>query len=133
MTLFNLFDGFTLRHLTQRIVLSLAGLGAALVGSGFLLAAVFQTIAAAVGGLDASLICGTVFVVLALMLFGFASFRWNRRPRPLLARARYGVATELLRLAQILIRKDPAKAVIAALVLGAIAEYSQKRSPKRPD
>lgn len=125
---FNLMDGFSIRHLVTRIVLTLAGAGAGLIGLGFLLSAVFQAIAAALGTLDASLICGTVFVIIGLALVGFGSLQWNRRPRPMLARARLGVAAELLGLAQTLIRREPSKAVIAALILGAVTEYSQKRA-----
>jgi hypothetical protein len=130
---FNLIDGFSLRRLTQRIVLSLAGLVAGLLGLGFLCAAVFQVVADWLGGLDASLIFGAGFIVIALGLFGLASAVWNRRPRPLVARARLGVVAEALRLAQVVIRKEPSKAVLAALVLGAITEYTQKRSTDTRD
>jgi hypothetical protein len=130
---FNLIDGFSFRHLTQRILLSLAGLIAGLIGLGFLLAAAFEAVADALGSLDAALIFGAAFIVIALALLGTASMVWNRRPKPLLARARYGVVAELLRLAQTLIRKEPSKAVIAALILGAITEYTQKRRTDSSD
>ncbi len=129
--LFNLFDGVSLRYLTQRILLSLAGLVAGLIGLVFLLAAGFKAVANALNPLDAALIFGAAFIVIALVLLGAATMIWQRRPKPLLARARYGVAAELLRLAQTLIRKDPSKAVIAALILGAITEYTQKIPTKR--
>ncbi|MBW4035431.1 MULTISPECIES: hypothetical protein [Acidiphilium] len=130
---FNLIDGFSFRYLTQRIALSLAGLVAGLLGLAFLLAAAFRAVADALGAIDASLIFGAVFIVIALGLFGTASMIWNGRPRPMLARARYGVAAEVLRLAQTLIRKDPSKAVLAALILGAITEYTTKRQSDTRD
>jgi hypothetical protein len=130
---FNLIDGFSFRYLTQRIALSLAGLVAGLLGLAFLLAAAFRAVADALGAIDASLIFGAAFIVIALGLFGTASMIWNRRPRPMLARARYGVAAEVLRLAQTLIRKDPGKAVLAALILGAITEYTTKRQSDARD
>lgn len=131
--LFNLFDGFTIRHLTQRIAMSVMGLGVGLIGIGFLIAAAYEAVADALGTLDASLIFAAVFIVLAIALFGLATFRWNRRPRPMLARARLGVVAEAIALAQTLIRKDPAKAVFAALVLGAITEYTRKRDADHAD
>lgn len=127
--LFGLFDGITLRYLMRRVVLTVVGLVMASIGAGFLIATVYQAIALRLGDLYAALICGGGFAFLALGLFAVANRQWRRRPRPLLARARYGVATELLRMAQTLIREDPAKAVIAALILGAVTEYLQKRSP----
>ncbi|MCW8307311.1 hypothetical protein AruPA_09715 [Acidiphilium sp. PA] len=130
---FNLIDGFSFRYLTQRIVLSLAGLLALLLGAGFLLAAAFRVVADALNVIDAALIFGAGFIVIALGLFGAASMVWNRRPRPMLARARYGVAAEVLRLAQTMIRKDPGKAVLAALILGAITEYTTKRQSDARD
>lgn len=132
-TLFELFDGFTIRHLIERIVLTVVGLGAALVGLVFLLGAAFQALSLLVGPLDSALIFGIVFIIFALGLLGLASVRWNRRPRPMLARARLGVAAEALKLAQTVIRREPTKAVVAALVLGAVTEFTQKRKPKRPN
>jgi hypothetical protein len=131
--LFNLFDGFTIRHLTQRIIMTVMGLGVGLIGVGFLLAAAYEAVADELGSLDASLIFAAVFIILGIALFGLASYQWNRRPRPMLARARLGVVAEALAIAQTLIRKDPAKAVFAALVLGAITEYTRKRDSERAD
>lgn len=131
--LFNLFDGFTIRHLTQRIIMTVMGLGVGLIGVGFLLAAAYEAVADELGSLDASLIFAAVFIITGIALFGLASYQWNRRPRPMLARARLGVVAEVLAIAQTLIRKDPAKAVFAALVLGAITEYTRKSDSERAD
>lgn len=131
--LFNLFDGFTIRHLTQRIIMTVMGFGVGLIGVGFLLAAAYEAVADELGSLDASLIFAAVFIILGIALFGLASYQWNRRPKPMLARARLGVVAEALAIAQTLIRKDPAKAVFAALVLGAITEYTRKRDSERAD
>ncbi|MGC9271481.1 hypothetical protein [Acidiphilium sp.] len=131
-TLFDLFDGLTLRHLTRRIVFALVALAAALVGFGFLLAAGFLAVAHALGGVVAALIFGASFVFLALGLYGIGRYQWTHRPRPLLARARYSVAAEALRLAQVLILKEPAKAIIAALILGAVTEFTRKPSARPP-
>lgn len=126
--LFNLLDGITLRYLKRRAALTLIGLVMGSIGLGFLIATIYQAAALGVGDLYAALICGGIFVIFALGLFAIANRQWRRRPRPLLARARYGAATELLTMAQTLIREDPAKAVIAALILGAMTEHLQKRS-----
>lgn len=127
---FELFDGSTLRRLIIRVVLSVVALGALAVGGVFILGAVFQALSLLVGHLDSALILGALFIVFALMLLGVASLQWNRRPRPLLSRARLGVAMELLKLAQTIVRKEPSKAVVAALILGAVTEYTTKRASK---
>lgn len=121
--LFTLFDGVTIRHLGIRIVFTVLGLGALLMGLLFLLAAGYQALASVLDALDASLIYAAVFVFFALGCLSFASLQWRRRPRPLLAHARLGVVAEMIAIAQNLIRREPAKAVVAALVLGAITEY----------
>ncbi|HEX7390495.1 MAG TPA: hypothetical protein VF286_10315 [Acidiphilium sp.] len=129
--LIGLLDRNLLRSLRQRIALSLLGLTLAAVGFGFLVAVVFQAIALGVGEFYAALICGGGFVILALAVFAIARWRWHRRPRPLLAR--YATAVELLAVAQALIRTDPIKAAIAALLVGAMAEHLQKRSARKRD
>lgn len=129
--LVNLLDRNLLRYLRQRIVLGLLGLILAMIGFGFLVAVVFQAIAFGVGEFYAALICGGGFVILALAVFAIARWRWSRRPRPLLAR--YATAMELLAVAQALIRTDPIKAAVAALLVGAIAEHLQKRSARKRD
>ena len=125
--IFELFDGSTIRRFAQYGALAAV---AALFG---LLALVFATltvhaaIALAVGGLYAWLICAGGAFVLAVLLLAIGRRRWRRRPRPMLARARYAMATEALSLARVLLRKEPAKVLIAAMVLGAIAEHLQAR------
>lgn len=126
-TLVSLFDGTLLRSLAQRAVLSVIALGAAAIGMVFLIASIWQALALWLGPLFASLISMAGFMLMASALFAFASFRWRKRPRPLLTRARYGVVAEGLRLAQTVLRNEPSKAILAALILGAITEQLSKR------
>lgn len=124
--LLELCDGVMLRRFGVRVVLSLVALVALLIGLAFLLSAAYQAVALMLNGLDASLIFAFVFVVAALGLFAFGSRQWRRRPRPMLAAARYGVVREALSLLRTLIRHEPARLVLAGLVLGALAEYFNK-------
>ncbi|MHB1303443.1 MAG: hypothetical protein ACYCZB_08215 [Acidiphilium sp.] len=125
--LFSLFDGATLRRLALRLAFAFVGLGALLIGIGFLVVAAYQAVAAALDPLDASLIFGALFVFAALAFFAVANFVWSHRPRPALARARYGLAAETLALVRLLAGKRPVGTVAAALALGALVEFLRKR------
>lgn len=125
--LFELFDGITLKRFGIRAALSLVALGAFLIGLVFLLVAAYQAVAMMLNDLYASLIFAVVFIIAAFALFAVGSYQWRNRPRPLLTKARYGVAREGLSIIQSLIRKEPAKLVLAALVFGALAEFLDKR------
>lgn len=125
--LFSLFDGAILRRFALRLAFAIVGLGALLIGVGFLVAAAYQAVSAALDPLDASLIFGALFVFGALILLAIANFIWSRRPRPALARARYGLAAETLALVRLLAGKRPVGTVAAALALGALVEFLRKR------
>lgn len=124
---FELFDGSTIRRFAQYGAMAAVAALFGLLALVFAMLTVHAAIALAVGGLYAWLICAGGAFVLAALLFGIGRRRWRRRPRPMLARARYAMATEALSLAGVLLRKEPAKVLIAAMVLGAIAEHVQGR------
>lgn len=127
--LFELFDGVTLRRLGLRAVLSVVALAALLVGLAFVLAAAYQAVAMMLDDLDASLIFAGLFILAALVLHAAGAYQWRHRPRSTMSAARYGVAREALSLIGNLLRREPARMVMAGLVLGALAEYLQKREP----
>lgn len=131
--LFELFDGVTLKRLGARAALSIVALIALLIGLAFLLAAAWQAVAMMLDGLDASLIFAGLFILAAVGLFALGAYQWRRRPRPFITAARYGVAREALAVIGNLLRREPAKMVLAGLVLGAIAEFMQKREDDRDE
>lgn len=128
--LFELVDGSTIRRFAQYGALAVLAAIFGLFALVFAIAAIHAAIALAVGGLYAWLICAGGSLFAALLAFLIGRTRWRNRPRPLLARARYAMATEALSLARVLLRKEPAKVLIAAMVLGAIAEHLQTRDKK---
>ncbi len=128
--LVTLADGQTVKLFVARLALqAMAGL-VMLFGLLFLLACIFQALAQAIGGVYTSLIFAAVFLVLGLILFIAGGIVWKRRPRHLVPLARLGAMTQALEVAKIAIRREPAKAIIAGVILGAMAEFMAK-PPKR--
>lgn len=124
--LFTLLDG----RVVKRLVASLAvqGLAAmvALFAMLFFLAAAFIALVWAIGGLFACLVFGGAFIILAGIMMVAASLIWKTRPKQLAPLARLGAMTEALEVAKVVIRKDPSKAIIAGVILGAMAEFMSK-------
>lgn len=127
--LVELFDGVTLRRLGARIGLAAVALALLLAGLGFLLAAAAEALGAAIGPVHAALALGGGLILVAAALHAVGTYRWRHRRRPLAEAARAGVLREGLAVALALLRRDPAKMVLAGLVLGALAEYLQDREP----
>jgi hypothetical protein len=128
--LVRLMDGQVIKLLIVRIALQAMAAGVLLFGLLFLLASAFQALVQAVGGVYASLIFGFIFIVLGALLFIMGNIVWKRRPRQLVPLAKLGAMTQALEIAKIAIRREPAKAIIAGVVLGAMAELMAK-PPKR--
>lgn len=128
--LFELFDGSTIRRFAQYGALTVLAVIFGVFALVFAIATIHAAITLAVGGLYAWLICAGGSLFAALLVFLIGRRRWRNRPRPLLARARYAMATEALSLARVLLRKEPAKVLVAAMVLGAVAEHLQARDKK---
>lgn len=131
--LLDLMDGTTLKRLGRRVVLSVVALFVLLLGVIFIAVAAYQAVARMLDGVDAALLIAAVLIVAAVGLFAVGSYQWRNRPKALLAKARYGVAREALSLLQTLIRKEPTKLVLAALVFGALAEFIESRDPDPDD
>lgn len=129
--LVTLADGKTIKLLIARIGLQLAALGVFMFGMCFLLASAFQALILGVGGIYACLIFGFAFVVFAALLFIVGSIVWKRRPRNIVPLAKLGAMTQALEVAKLAIRREPAKAIIAGVVLGAMAEVMAKPPRRR--
>ena len=128
--LVRLMDGQTIKLFVARLALqAIAGI-VILFGMLFILACIFQVLVQAIGGIYTSLIFGVVFILLGAILFIAGGIIWKRRPRHLVPLAKLGAMTQALEVAKIAIRREPAKAIIAGVVLGAMAELMAK-PPKR--
>ncbi len=107
-----------------------AGLGivvlcAILAGCGFLVAALYIAVAEHFPAAQAASITGAAIIALAILigLIGAAILRKLKKPQPSML-AEFGSTVGLVtKLAGILVRRDPKKAVILAAVSGAIIEY----------
>lgn len=129
--LVRLMDGQVIKLLIVRIALQAMAAAVLLFGLLFLLASAFQALVQAVGGVYASLIFGFLFIVLGAVLFIAGGIVWKRRPRQLVPLAKLGAMTQALEIAKIAIRREPAKAIIAGVVLGAMAELMAKPPQRR--
>ena len=128
--LVRLMDGQTVKLFVIRLALQAFAAITILVGLLFLLACIFQALAQAIGGVYTSLIFAVVFILLGALLFIAGGIVWKRRPRHLVPLAKLGAMTQALEVAKIAIRREPAKAIIAGVILGAMAEFMAK-PPKR--
>jgi len=111
----------------DRAVLSVVAFGCGGIGILLLVAAGFDVAVRAIGLLPTLLAFSAGFLVIALITSMIASYRWRHRPRPLLTAAKLAFITESLAVARGLIAKDPAKLLLAALILGAISEHLDRR------
>ncbi len=94
--------------------------------AGFFIAALYIWLAAHLAPAQAALVTGAALLALALALglIGGAVLRAARaRERARLAQLGLTLGT-VLRLAAYLVRRDPKKAMIFALIAGALAEFS---------
>lgn len=124
--LFTLLDGRIIKRFFASMAVQALAAMVALIALLFFLAAAFQTLVETIGGVHASLVFGGLFIIIAAVMMVVASQIWKSRPKQLVPLARYGVMTEALEVAKVMIRKDPSKAIIAGVVLGAMAEFMAK-------
>lgn len=125
--------GFIGKNAVLWVVMTIAVLCTALGALGFFTAAFLIWVSHYLGPAAAAAIAG-----LALLMIAFAialSFtlvlRSMRTRQPSMAAEALGTLNLVVRLATLVIRRDPRKAVLAALIAGAIAEYfAADRQPK---
>jgi hypothetical protein len=101
--------------------------------SGFLIAGFFSWIHHLWPQYNAAAITGGILVVAALIIFGLgtAILRKLKKPQPSILTEFTGMAGMAGRLAALLIRKDPRKSVVLAVLAGAVAEYLTSSDKKR--
>ena len=103
----------------------MAALATALLGLGFLIVAFFIWIKSFVPWDAAAAITGGVLLVLAvvIVLIGKAVLDRIKRRRPPLISEFTGIIATAGRIAGLLIRRDPRKSMVIAVIAGALAEY----------
>ncbi|GAA5264438.1 hypothetical protein ACOSOMT5_P0861 [Acidiphilium sp. MT5] len=121
-----LLDMIGLRAWRERVLLGAVALVLGLLGLVFLLAACFRALAQMIGVLQADLIFGCGFLLLALLCWGITRYRWRRRPRPAQSGALLAVLAEGLALVRSLMRRDPAVLALLAILLGTLRAMLQK-------
>lgn len=121
-----MFDAAGLRAWRERVLLGVIAVVFALIGIVCLAAAAFGALARWLGPLDADLIVGVGFFLLALLCWGISRYRWRRRPRPAQTGALLAVFAEGLALIRSLLRKDPAVLALLAILLGTLRSMLQK-------
>ncbi len=105
--------------------LGMAVLAISLAGLGFLIAGFFLWVARHESHDAAAAITGGVLLVLAIAiaLTGQAVLKRIKRRQPPLISEFTGIIVTAGRIAGLLIRKDPRKSMIIAVIAGAVAEY----------
>jgi len=100
---------------------------------GFLIAGLFSWIHHLWPQYNAAAITGGILVVAAIITFGLgtAILRKLKKPQPSILTEFTGMAGMAGRLAALLIRKDPRKSVVLAVLAGAVAEYLTSSDKKR--
>jgi hypothetical protein len=115
-----------------------AGLGVVvlsvvLAALGFLIASLFIWIAHYKSDTVAAAITGGTLLLLAIVIgiLGRAILKKIRKPQPSLIAEFGGIAGTAGRIAGLLIRRDPRKSLILAVIAGALAEYVTSDNKKR--
>ncbi len=114
-----------LRHLALSAGMGIAVLFIALAGLGFLIFAYYTWLLSHFASEQAGAITGATLIILAAAtaIIGFATIKKLKKPQPSMLAEFGGTISIGFRLATLLIRKDPKKALILAGLAGAIAEY----------
>ncbi len=115
----------TARHAAWSAGLAAACLAIGLAALGFFAAAFYIFLEGHFDAVTAALMTGGALLVLALLVaaIGAAMLKRARKRQPSLFSEFGGTLSLGIRLASILVRRDPKKAVILAAVSGALAEY----------
>jgi hypothetical protein len=105
--------------------MAIAVLGVLLAALGFLVAGFFLWVSHHMGNDLAAVITGGVLIAVAIIiaLSGFAILKGMRRKQPSLLAEFGGTIGLALRLAGLVVRRDPKKAIIISIIAGALAEY----------
>ena len=114
-----------LKHAVLWAWLAVVALFLVMAGLGFLAAALFIWMTTHLGAAAAAAITGAALLGLALLttLIGGLVFRRLRRRAPHLFGNAFSLISTLASLGGLLVRRDPKRAVLMALVAGALAEY----------
>jgi hypothetical protein len=117
--------GAMLRHLALSAGVGIAVLFIALAGLGFLIFAYYNWLLSHFPTEEAGAITGGTLILIAAAtgILGQAIVKKLKKPQPSLLADFGGTLGIGLRLASLLVRKDPKKAIILATIAGAIAEY----------
>jgi hypothetical protein len=105
--------------------MAIAVLGVLLAALGFFVAGFFLWVSHHMGNDLAAVITGGVLIAVAIIiaLSGFAILKGMRRKQPSLLAEFGGTIGLALRLAGLVVRRDPKKAIIISIIAGALAEY----------
>jgi hypothetical protein len=119
------FVNATVKHAALSAGLGVTCLAVGLAGVGFFTASFYIFVAQHFHPLAATLITGGALIVLALLIaaIGAGMLKRSKQRQPSLFSEFGGTLSLGIRLASILVRRDPKKAVILAAVSGALAEY----------
>lgn len=117
--------GYLVKSAALWVGVAVAALCIALAGLGFLIAGFFIFIARHTDAASAAAITGGVMLVLAIGtgVIGGAYLKHQREKQPSLLAEFGGLAGLVGQLVGSLVRRDPKKAVIISMILGALAEY----------
>jgi uncharacterized membrane protein (UPF0136 family) len=117
--------GAVLRHLALSAGVGIAVLFIALAGLGFVIFAYFTWLLTHFPSEEAGAITGATLILIAAAtgMIGFRIVKKLKKPQPSVLADFGGTLGVGLRLASLLVRKDPKKAIILATVAGAVAEY----------
>lgn len=125
--------GFMGKYAALWVVMTIAVLCTALGALGFFTAAFLIWLSHYLGPAAAAAIAGLLLLAVACavaLTFGLILRRMRAR-QPSMASEAMGMLSLGMRFATLIIRRDPRKAVLAALIAGAVAEYfSSDRSSK---
>ncbi|WP_298213918.1 hypothetical protein [Acidocella sp.] len=113
------------RNVALWVFMVMAVLTMALGALGFFVAALLFWLSEHIGPAGATAVAGAVLLLFALAtgIISSVVLRRMRARQPSLAMEGMGAVSLGLRLATMAIRRDPRKAVLGALIAGAIAEY----------
>ena len=114
------------------VTITMVVLCVALSALGLLIAAFIVWLSHLLGFAAAAAIAGAVLLVIAVIIMGVGAFVLRRRRTrlPSLTSEVLGMASLGMRMAAFVIRRDPSKAVLAAMLAGAVAEYFSRNRPK---
>lgn len=114
------------------VAITIMVLGVAMGALGLLIAAFIVWLSHFLGFAAAAAIAGGILLVFAaiIMSVGAVALRRRNARLPSLTSEALGMASLGLRMAAFVIRRDPSKALLAAMLAGALAEHFSRSRPK---